>query len=111
MEFTPLEYEQIKDLDYWHHIAGQVFYLGRYYDRITAPFKSTILVEVDYKELCNNPKSVINNIRHISLSQYDCDISIRNDTPNSFPFRQYDREEHIKNKFKDLISEFEIQSK
>jgi len=107
----PLEYEEIKNQNYWHQIAGQIYYLNRYYEQNTAPFESKMVIKVDYKELCQNPKSVINKICQISLSQYDYDISIKNDPPKSFQYRQYEEEEQLKNKFKDLIYNFEKQSK
>jgi len=103
----PLEYEQIKDLDYWRQIAGQVYYLGRYYERVTKPFKSNILIEVDYGNLCKDPSSVISRIQYCCETCYDYKLNLTNDIPKSFPYRNYINEKFSRDKFKNLIQNFE----
>lgn len=105
--YMPVEYEQIKDLDYWHQIAGQVYYLNRYYATETTGLSNVITV--DYKELTENPSNVLQKVSDISGELFKQSIKIVKDPPEHFPYRSYENREEDKMHFNKLISEFEKQ--
>lgn len=105
--YMPIEYEQIKDQDYWHQIAGQVFFLNRYYDMQTKDLKNAITV--DYLKLTQNPADVLQQISELSTKLFDRPIPIIKEPPGQFPFRSYEDRKEEKAHFNDLISEFRIQ--
>ncbi|HGY55693.1 MAG TPA: hypothetical protein ENK44_08335 [Caldithrix abyssi] len=103
--YMPVEYEKIKNLDYWRQIAGQVYYLRRYYNRISSSLPNVITIE--YKELTANPGAVLAAINRKAGDWYDYSFKTVQEPPESFPFRSYAEREELREKFKILIKEFE----
>lgn len=104
--YMPVEYEQLRNLDYWQQIAGQVFFLKKYYDKhISNPLVKNILT-ISYEELSKNPLKVIRDISEFSKSSFGAEIEVLKNPPKSFPFRVYNDRDEDKQKFKDLIADF-----
>ena len=100
--YMPKEYNQIKDLNYMNQIAGQVYYLKKYYDAETDRLSN--VVKVTYAELANNPKNVLNRINLLSRQHYNYDFPIMNDPPAQFPLSKYP-DSPEKKQFQTLIDE------
>jgi len=103
--YMPKEYNQLKDLDYMHQIAGQVYYLKKYYDQETTAEKLKNVVSVTYSKLTENPLAVLNKINFLSQQLYDYKFEIVNEPPKMFPFSTYPDSDE-KNQFRELIKQF-----
>ncbi len=103
--YMPVEYEKIKDLNYWEQIAGQVFYLRRYYNRKSRELPNVIVVE--YRHLAENPSSVLEMINEKLKALFGTSIPTAGSPPDSFPFRTYAERHQEREKFKSLLAQFE----
>ena len=105
--YVPIEYEEIKDLEYWEQIAGQIHFLKRFYDSETEKLESDDVVRVQYKDLCERPEAMLQQIQSICNEKWDYPLRISNPKPGPFPFRTYKDRDDEKAKFSDLIRRFE----
>ncbi|MBD3224737.1 MAG: hypothetical protein GF313_08405 [Caldithrix sp.] len=103
--YMPIEYEQLRDKDYYTQIAGQVYYLKRFYDR---EIKNNDLnvVRVSYQSLTGSPHQVFKQIQDTSLQLLDYSLTVDNPPPGEFPYRSYPQSED-KEKFSTLIRSLE----
>lgn len=102
--YTPPEYNELKSLDYWHQIAGQIIWLDRFYENEITGMESSI-IRVQYEELCENPVQLLHQIQAISESEYGDSIDIDSDPPTSFNFNTYP-DDKIKQQFKQAFADF-----
>jgi Sulfotransferase family len=87
--YVPPEYPLLETLGYWEQIAGQVHYLGRFYERSLAEVPDEVAVRITYEQLCRDPASVLDAVMKRAASTYDCRIELRKPPPASFQFRTY----------------------
>lgn len=104
--YTPVEYNKIKDLNYWEQIAGQIYYLKRFYRNEIKRFNHKDIIEVSYKNLCFNPKKVLKSIQKKCVESYNYELNILNKPTKKFPFRTYANRDNEKAKFKLLLEKF-----
>jgi len=104
--YMPIEYDKIKDLDYWEQIAGQVYYLQRYYDTETDPSRLENVVQVEYSDLAHRPLKVLHEISEKSQVLFNYSLNIINKPPANFPFRAHNNKNEEKEKFRKLMEEF-----
>ncbi len=104
--YMPVEYEQLKDKNYWEQITGQVFYLKRYYEGEIQKNKLDNVVQVSMKELSQSPKKVLEKINLLSKKLYDYNMKIENQPPQEFPFRTYTERNEEKEKFEFYLNKF-----
>ncbi len=104
----PLEYNELKDLDYYQQIAGQVVYLGRFYDRETQQLSKLFnnVVEVNYREMCFGPAAILNRIEEACYRNWQFELKRAANPPVSFPFRTYNDRQAEKGKFNLLLKKF-----
>ena len=104
---VPPEYEKLLKLDYWEQIAGQVYYLKKFYNEqmnnIPNPDK---IIKVTYSQLTSDPNMVLNNIQEKCLKLFDCKIEFENIQREHFITKTYPGKENEKQKFKDFIEKF-----
>ncbi|HHP7241115.1 MAG TPA: sulfotransferase [Cyclobacteriaceae bacterium] len=102
----PLEYNDLKNLNPYKQIAGQVYYLKKFYNHQYDIFSHHIL-KVHYDNLIKNPNDVIDSVieRVKDLFNYNLDKS-GIAFPN-FEIRHYD-DDPEKKRFKELINSFRI---
>jgi LPS sulfotransferase NodH len=102
--YQPLEYNQLKDKDYWTQIAGQIHYLQEFYKKEMEQLPNKNHLSISYKEMCDNPLSVIAQIKEKCREHEKFNIAQLNDPPASFPYRQHKyatkEKEIFKEKFK-----------
>jgi hypothetical protein len=106
--YMPKEYPYLKEMDYMHQIAGQVYYLTKYYDSETANLDNVI--HITYSQLVNNPMGILNRINVLSKNLFDYEFKIESPPPGHFPFKTYP-ESSEKKLFQELINRFEKKSK
>jgi hypothetical protein len=109
--YMPVEYDKIKDLDYWQQIAGQVYYLKRYYDKEISSSNLNNVVQVEYGDLAANPQTVLEMIKEKSEQLYGYSIQIINKPPLSFPFRIHSDKNDQREEIKILLEEFASREK
>ena len=105
--YVPVEYPLLKDLDPWEQVAGQVHYLGAYYDRELAAVGADATIRVSYQELCSDPAGVLRRVASTAAGTYSCEVSIREQPPAAFPFRTYADRDADKARFADLLARFQ----
>lgn len=105
--YTPPEYDQLKDLNYWEQIAGQIYFLRRYYQQAMISQTNDITVSVAYRDLCEQPGTALQRIQSLCRREYDYDLAIENAPPDRFPFRTYENNDAQKQTFADLIHQFQ----
>ncbi|MFP3860588.1 MAG: sulfotransferase [Bacteroidales bacterium] len=98
--YQPLEYNQIKDLDYWGQIAGQIYYLQRFYLKEMKQLPEKNVMKIAYKEMCEDPASIIEQIKEKCKMHENYDIPVINDVPEKFPYRKYDNTDEEKKIFR-----------
>ena len=103
--YMPIEYEQIKDLDYWQQIAGQVYFLRRYYDRKSRELPNVLTV--DYRQMAEHPSSVLDAINAKLQELFGVSIPRTGTPPERFPFRTYQDRTSERARFESLIKKFE----
>jgi len=108
--YQPLEYNKLKDKDYWTQIAGQVYYLKKYYLKELEELEEKNKFHVTYQQLCESPKSVIDGIMNISEKNWNYKFNKINTPPAKFPFRKYEDSETEKHKFAEIFNAFNNQS-
>jgi len=101
--YMPVEYEQIKDMNYWDQIARQVYYLKRYYENEIQKNELENVVSVSLEELSKTPQIVLNKIQNVSKSLFGCELKILNEPPESFPFRTYQNKSEEREQFESIF--------
>lgn len=107
--YMPVEYELIKDRDYWQQIAGQVFFLSRYYDNQISQNKLNNVLTIHYRDMCANPALVPDALNEMSESLFGYRFKQVSPPPASFPFRTYSDRDEEKDLFRELIEQFAAQ--
>lgn len=105
--YMPVEYDRIKNLDYWKQIAGQIYYLKRFYDKEVSRLSLNNVVKVTYMEMAHEPAGVLERIDRKSRELYNRPLDIVNQPPESFPFRTYTERSEEKERFKHFIAGFD----
>lgn len=104
--YAPPEVMDLIKMDYWHQITGQIHYLKKFYYSEMDKLDDSLVVRIKYKELCHQPKMILNRIRERSNNLYGNYPGIVSNPPEEFPYRVHEEPE-IKEKFKKLLTEFE----
>jgi hypothetical protein len=60
--FMPKEYEQLKEMDTYHQIAGQVFFTSKSIEDELSRFPTDQQLTIDYESFCFDPASVYEQI-------------------------------------------------
>ena len=95
--YIPPEYPQLKDLDEWEQIAGQVHYLARFYDQALAEVGEDAVVRVTYEQLARDPAGVLAAVAERAGA------GIRQRPPAEFPFRTHADRAEDKERFAALL--------
>lgn len=103
--YTPIEYDEIKDLDYMEQIAGQVYFLHRYYQQQVLEH-ADCSVTIKYEQLAKDPMSVIKLVKEKSLSANDYELQVAQTPPEAFPFRTYTDRKDQRAEFQKLFDRF-----
>lgn len=104
--YQPLEYEKIKDLDYWSQIAGQIYFLRKFYLEEMERLPAKNQIRFTYREMCEDPLTVITKIKKVCQLHDGFNIRIINRPPQSFPFRKYEDSTREKQIFKERLEDF-----
>jgi len=108
--YQPPEYHQIKDLDYWSQIAGQIHYLKKFYLEEMGKLPEKNRMHLSYREMCENPARVIQRIRDVCKMHGDYDLPPVHNPPDEFPYRSYNNAETEKRIFEEKLREFRSSS-
>lgn len=69
----PKEYEQLKDLDIYHQIAGQVYFTEKSIEAELKQIPEKNKIVINYEEFCNNPAIFSNQIRK-TYKKNNCEL-------------------------------------
>ena len=105
--YAPPEVLELTEKDYWHQIAGQIHYLNKFYYQEMDKMDESFVIRVKYDDLCQNPASVLDEVRKRCKSLYQSDPGLAQNPPTQFPVRTHDDQPEIKAKFKKILKEFE----
>jgi LPS sulfotransferase NodH len=103
--YVPIEYPELKDLDHWRQIAGQVHYLTRLYERAFAELGPDAGVRVTYEQLARDPGSVLEAVAERARAAYGAELRVRQAPPASFAFRRHDDRAEDKARFERLLAD------
>ena len=98
--YVPLEIEELRGLDPWEQVAGQVHYLSRLYARAEAELPPDGFLRVRYEELARDPAAVLEAVRART------GIPLRREPPASFELRRHEGREEEKERFAALLERF-----
>jgi hypothetical protein len=104
--YQPIEYEKIKNLNYWQQIAGQIYFLESFYNKQTKECGENYVIKIKYESLCINPSRTIDLIRERIKNLFEYDLKVINTISQSFPFRKYTDREKEKEKFKKILEDY-----
>ncbi len=102
--YVPPDYEKIINEDYWTQIAGQVYYLKKFYRKELNQIDSKHVVRIHYKDLCNDPQQVLSDIQKKFIHFSDEPLPVIESPPNSFPFSTYNGRTEEKEQFKTVYN-------
>ena len=80
----PLEYKQLKNKSWHEQIAGQIFYLKRFYEEQIKKIDKKRVIKTNYNEVCNSQKEIIEKIQKTIKDLYSYDIKIKGKISNNF---------------------------
>ena len=106
--YVPPEYEKIIDMDYRHQIAGQIYYLKKFYMRELGSTNRSL--KTTYRKLTENPSRVLKKIREKVESLYGVSIPVLQRPPEQFTYRTYDDRQKEKEQFSTILQTFEHNS-
>jgi hypothetical protein len=98
--YVPVEYPQLRDLDEWEQIAGQVHHLGAYLERELERVGEEAVVRVTYEQLVREPANVLEEVAIRAGAR------IAHQPPESFPFRSHEGRDEEKQRFAALLERF-----
>ncbi|MCF8229573.1 MAG: sulfotransferase [Bacteroidales bacterium] len=61
--FMPKEYFELKGMDVYHQIAGQVYYTNKSINDAFVSIPNKNKIKIQYKDFCNNPKKYYHQIK------------------------------------------------
>jgi hypothetical protein len=96
--YVPPEYPELASLGFAEQIAGQVHYLGSFYERAFAEVGGTS-VRIRYEDLCASAAAVLRTVVDEVEVAYGHRIEIRQEPPSSFMFRTYTDRDNEKEVF------------
>lgn len=105
--YTPVEFHLLKDLDYWQQIAGQIYFLRRYYHAQIAAIGEDQVVRVQYEQMCQRPASVLEQVQERAHQLFGYDLKRDLEPPERFPLRRYEDREEEKRRFARTIEAFQ----
>jgi len=103
--YTPIEYDELKDLDYMEQIAGQVYFLQRFYQKEIEKH-ADCSIKIRYEELARNPQSVLRSVQEKAREFSGNELTLAQSPPESFPFRTYLDRPDERQAFKTLMDKF-----
>lgn len=107
--YVPPEYEKIIDRDYWHQIAGQIYYLDRFYRReFERMGDGGPCMEIGYDELCADPGGQLERI-NAKLKKHhggEAAVPVAEYPPSSFRRSSHDDQPELKKRFEKLLKKF-----
>jgi len=109
--YTPPEYNYLREMDCWHQIAGQVYYLNRFYINEIEETGPQYMVQVEYADLCENPGKIIEKINAVAIKEWGSQIPVVNEPPDHFEFRTYSDREAEKARFEELFNQLDENGK
>ncbi len=102
----PQEYERLKSLDVYTQVAGQIYFLEKFYLQLLQSNSANTL-SVNYEEVCNNPISILDKIASHTAMQFSYELKLKKEIiPENFTFRQYDNRKDEKARFSELFEKF-----
>lgn len=104
---VPPEYEKLIKLDYWEQIAGQVYYLNKFYNEqmnnIPHPEK---IIKVTYAQSTSDPNMILKNVQDKCLKLFGYKLKFKNLPKKHFKTKTYPERKNEKQKFKKFIEKF-----
>lgn len=82
----PKEYEQLKDMDIYHQIAGQVYFTEKSLEEQLLKVHEDKKLIVEYEDFCSRPKAVANDIKQ-RYSEFGFNIEMNIDNIESLESR------------------------
>lgn len=79
---VPPEYHKLKDLSLYEQIAGQVYYLEKFYEESMSKLDNDRLIRVNYSDLCAHPNTFLDKLTSRIMSQFNFEVTQIN-TPES----------------------------
>lgn len=100
----PQEYPKLKDLPYMEQIAGQVYYLEKYYEEQYKALGTKNIIKIQYESLCTDPENVISRICKHCLNHFNYSLNpiLK---PLRFSYRDY-KTHPLRNNIRTLIERF-----
>lgn len=105
--YVPPEFNRIKDLDYWEQIAGQVYFLKRYYDRESRRHPEANLINITYEQLCSDPRAFLEMVREKCRSAFGHAPEILDGVPGRFNHNVHSDSLEEKARFRKLLERYE----
>jgi len=87
----PPEYELLKESSCVDQIAGQIVFLRRLYEQQMQTIEHDCIIRTTYRELCDSPRDILENVRTRVKKLYDCDIPVVASLPDHYSRRSGDR--------------------
>ncbi len=105
--YAPVEYDLIKNWDYWRQIAAQVYFLQRDYKREIQKSCEAISLKITYEAVTREPKAILTQLQSLCRENYDCELQIYQPPPENFPFRTYRNRDAEKRGFAEAFRQLE----
>lgn len=108
--YAPPEVLDLISLDHQKQIAGQIYYLSKFYNSELKKLSNKHYLKISYQELCNQPEQIALKVQKHVIEHFDYKLEICSDIPSSFPFKTHQNRTEERNVFESLIKEFGVKT-
>jgi len=104
---VPPEYPRLKGLNYIEQIAGQVYYLLKFYNEQLNKINSRHIFKVKYKDLCNDPSYYMQEFQDKMIQDFGFQLPGRK-FPEKLKFNYYNINTKEEEKLRDALKNFNL---
>ena len=105
--YSPPEVLDLVKLDPLDQIAGQVFYLRKFYAEQLRLLPQEKVIELEYQQITQAPGNTARQIQEQVKNGLGYELTLQNDLPKAFTYRTNQADEELRDIFKEKLSALE----
>lgn len=104
--YVPIEYNMLKDQPVMEQIAGQIYYLNKFYENQFKLVNNKNILRISYKDLCNRPLDVLKKIKMSCFEICNYNLNTINESPQKIVYKTYKNRQITKDRFKTIFNDY-----
>lgn len=102
----PMEYHTLKEEDVYTQVAGQTYYLDKFYTEQMNELDTKNTFHIHYPDLCSSPGTFISRLRDHINKHFDLSINTTTSVPRALDPRTYDHSGQEADRIKKSLSKY-----